>query len=68
MVSFSVGDVINVLNSCKPQLIALAVVIVMALIVIIACSKVEKRKKALICKEALIAMGLGITIVINPVP
>lgn len=65
MVSFSVGDVINVLNSCKPQLIALAVIIVMALIVIIACSKVEKRKKALICKEALIAMGLGITIVIN---
>ena len=56
MVSFSVGDVINVLNSCKPQLIALAVVIVMALIVIIACSKVEKRKKALICKEALIAV------------
>lgn len=45
MVSFSVGDVINVLNSCKPQLIALAVIIVMALIVIIACSKVEKRKR-----------------------
>ena len=45
MVSFSVGDVINVLNSCKPQLIALAVIIVMALIVIIARSRLKKEKR-----------------------
>ena len=65
MVSFSIGDVLNVLRSCKSYLIALGVLIVVACIVIVACRALPKKKKKLIRKEALIASVLGIVIIVN---
>ena len=37
MLAINMDDVINVLNSCKPYLIALGVVLALAIVVTVAC-------------------------------
>lgn len=65
MLKINMDDVINVLNSCKPYLIGFGVVLVLAVIVIVACMKLEKAKKKLIRGEAGIAILLALVIVVN---
>lgn len=65
MVSFSMGDVLNVLRSCKGSLIALGILILAAILVVVLCRKLPKRKKRFIRLEALIASVLGVTVIVN---
>lgn len=65
MLKINMDDVINVLNSCKPYLIGFGVVLVLAIIVIVACMKLEKAKKKFIRGEAGIAILLALVIVVN---
>lgn len=65
MLDINWGDVVNILNLCKPYLIALGVVIVAALIVTIAVRKAEKAKRKLIRSQAGIAVLLVIVIVVS---
>lgn len=45
MLAINMDDVINVLNSCKPYLIALGVVLALAIVVTVACMKLKKPVK-----------------------
>lgn len=65
MLAINMEDVINVLNSCKPYLIGFGVVLVLAILVIVACMKLEKTKKKLIRGEAGVAILLAFVIVAN---
>ncbi len=65
MLEINMADVVNVLNTCKPYLIAVAVVLILALIVIVAVHKVDKAKRKLIRSEAGIAILLTVVIVVN---
>lgn len=67
MLAINMEDVINVLNSCKSQLIALGIVLGIALVVTIACMKVKKPLRKLIRKEAWIAFLLVAVVIINMV-
>jgi len=55
MLAINMDDVINVLNSCKPYLIALGIALAIAIIVTVACMKLKKPVKKLVRKEAWIA-------------
>ena len=65
MLSVNMDDVVNVLNSCKPYLIALAVVLVLAIGVSIAAVKVQKPKRQLLRKEAWLAFFLALVVIVN---
>ncbi len=65
MLSVNMDDVINVLNSCKPYLIALAIVLVLAIGVSIAAVKVQKPKRQLVRKEAWLAFFLAFVVIVN---
>lgn len=65
MLSINMEDVINVLNTLKPYLIALGVVVVLALIAIIACLKLPKPRKFLIRTQAGAALLLAVAIIAN---
>ena len=65
MLSINMEDVINVLNTLKPYLIALGVVIVLALIVMVACLKLSKARKFLIRAQAGAALLLAVGIIAN---
>ncbi len=65
MLSVNMDDVINVLNSCKPYLIALAIVLVLAIGVSIAAVKVQKPKRQLVRKEAWLAFFLALVVIVN---
>ena len=58
-------DVVNVLNTCRPYLIGLAVVLVIAVIVLIAAVKLDKPLRKLVRSEAWIAMILAVVVVVN---
>ncbi len=65
MLSINMDDVVNVLNSCKPYIIALVVVLALAIIVTVACMKVKKPLKQLVRKEAWLAFLLALVIIVN---
>lgn len=65
MLDINWGDVVNILNTCKPYLIALAVVAVIVLIAIIAAKKLQSRKRKLVRSEAGIAFLLALVLVVN---
>lgn len=65
MLDINWDDVIGVLNSCKPYLIGFTIVVVLAIIAMVACMKMEKRKKKLVRKEAGIAILLAVVITAN---
>ena len=52
MLAINIEDVISVLNTCKPYLIGLAVVLVLAIVAMVACRKMARSKKFLIRGEA----------------
>ena len=55
----------NVLNTCRPYLIGLAIVLVIAVIVLIAAVKLDKPLRKLVRSEAWIAMILAVVVVVN---
>lgn len=65
MLDINWGDVVNILNTCKPYLIALGVAAVLAIIVLFAVRKKETKKRKLIRSEAGIAFLLVLVIVVN---
>lgn len=65
MLAINMQDVVNVLNTCKPYLIALAIVLVAAVIVAAAVHKMDKAKRKLIRSEAGIALLLAVVIIVN---
>ena len=65
MLQINMEDVINVLNSCKPYLIALAVALLLAIVVTVACMKLKKPVKRLVRKEAWIAFLMAVVILVN---
>lgn len=67
MLDINWGDVMNILNLCKPYLIALAVVLVLAIITLIIVKKAERTKRKLIRSEAGIAVILTIIICANAI-
>lgn len=65
MLAINMDDVINVLNSCKPYLIALGVVLALAIVVTVACMKLKNPVKKLVRKEAWIAFLLAVVVIVN---
>lgn len=67
MLQINMDDVWNLLNSCKPYLIFFGIVLLLAVIVIIACKKLEVRKRKLIRSQAGIAILLALVITVNTI-
>ena len=65
MLAINMDDVINVLNSCKPYMIALGIALALAIIVTVACMKLKKPVKKLVRKEAWIAFLMAAVVIIN---
>ena len=65
MLSINFDDVINVLTSIRPYLIAIGIIIVLGIIIKIAVMKLDKPKKRLIRGSSSIAMILGALICVN---
>ena len=65
MIAIQWEDVIGVLQTCQPYLIALAVLWVIAIIVMIACRKAKKSKKRMIRKYSGLSMVLALVIIVN---
>jgi beta-glucosidase len=65
MLSINISDVMNVITSIKPYLIAIGIIIAVAVIIMIAVMKMKKPMKKLIRGTALVAMLTGIVICVN---
>lgn len=65
MLAINIDDVMNVLNTCKPYLIALGIILVLATIVTIAVKKVQTAKKKLIRSQSWIAVLLALVVIVN---
>ena len=65
MLSINWSDVVNILNTLKPYLIALAGIIVIALVAVIAVRKVSKTRRKIIRSEIGLATLLVISIIVN---
>lgn len=65
MLSIELGDLIGVLKSCVPQLVAIGVIIVAAIAAAVLCRKMEKNKKFLVRTQTVAAAVLAITVVVN---
>ena len=65
MLAINIDDVINVLNTCKPYLIALAVVLLAAIIVTVAVRKLATPKKKFVRSQSWIAFLLAVVVIVN---
>lgn len=65
MLDINMGDVKNILNNCKPYLIFFGVVLLLAIIAMVACKKIQKHKKYLVRTQAGIAIVLALIIAVN---
>ena len=65
MLGINIDDVLNVLDSCKYHLIALAVILVVALVAMIACMKLPKVTKFVIRSQAGLAILLAVVVIVN---
>lgn len=65
MLSINMNDVITVLQSCRPQIIALVVCLLLAIIATVACVKMKKPLRKLIRKEAWIAFLVAVVVIVN---
>ena len=65
MLSINMSDVMNVINTIKTYLIAIGVIILLAIIIQIAVSKMAKPGKRLIRGTAFIAALAGICVCVN---
>ena len=65
MLAINIDDVKNVLNTCKPYLIALAVVLVLAIVITIAVSKMQKSKRKMFRSQSWLAFLLALVVIVN---
>lgn len=65
MLDINMADVISVLNSCRPYLIAIGVILVLAIIATIAVKKLQKPHRKLTRSLSWLAALLAIVIVVN---
>ena len=65
MLAINIDDVMNVLNTCKPYLIALAVVLLAAIIVTVAVRKLATPKKKFVRSQSWIAFLLVVVVIVN---
>ena len=65
MLAINIDDVMNVLNTCKPYLIALAVVLVLAVVITIAVMKMQAAKRKFIRSQSWIAVLLALVVIVN---
>lgn len=65
MLAINIDDVMNVLNTCKPYLIALGVIFVLAIAVTIAVKKMQVAKKKFIRSQSWIAFLLALVVIVN---
>lgn len=65
MIAIQWEDVIGVLQTCAPYLIALGVLWIIAVIVMIACRKAKKSKKRMIRKYSGLSMVLSLVLIVN---
>ena len=66
MIAIQWEDVIGVLQTCKPYLIALGVLWIAAVVVMIVCMKVKKKsKKWMIRKYSALSMLVSLVVIVN---
>lgn len=65
MLEINIDDVINVLNTCKPYLIALGVILALAVVITIAVMKLPKSKKKFVRAQSWIAFLLAFVVIVN---
>ena len=66
MIAIQWEDVIGVIQTCKPYLIALGVLWIAAVIVMIVCMKVKKKcKKRMIRKYSALSMLVSLIVIVN---
>lgn len=65
MIELNMSDVVSVLSSCRNYLITLGVIIALAIIISVACMKVNRPLRSLIRKESIIVAIAAITVVAN---
>ena len=65
MLAINIDDVINVLNTCKPYLIVLAIVLVAAIVITVAVRKMAKPKKKFVRAQSWIAFLLVLVVIVN---
>lgn len=66
MIEIQWEDVIGVLQTCKPYLIALGVLWIAAVVIMIVCMKVKKKsKKRMIRKYSVLSMLVSLVIIVN---
>ena len=65
MLAINIDDVKNVLNTCKPYLIALAVVLLAAIVVTVAVRKLATPKKKFVRAQSWIVFLLVVVVIVN---
>ena len=65
MLSINMDDVLNVISSIRPYLIAIGIIIALAVACMVAVMKMKKPVKRLVRGTALVAMILGICVSVN---
>ena len=66
MIAIQWEDVIGVLQTCRPYLIALGVLWIAAVVIMIACRKVKKKsKKRMIRKYSALSMLVSLVVIVN---
>lgn len=65
MLSINMDDVIKVINTCKPYIIALVTVLVLAIIITVAVKKMDSAKKRFIRIQSWIAAALAVVVIVN---
>lgn len=67
MLSINMDDVINVINSIKPQLIVLAFAVIAVIIVMAVVRKLDRPLRRLVRGEAIVALLLAVLIIVNSI-
>ena len=65
MLAINIDDVINVLNTCKPYLIALGIILALAVVITIAVMKLQKPKKKFVRAQSWIAFLTALVVIVN---
>lgn len=65
MLAINIDDVINVLNTCKPYLIALGVILAAVIIITVAVVKLQKPKKKFVRAQSWIAFLAALVVIVN---
>lgn len=67
MLEININDVYSMLETCRAYLIGIGAAVILAVCVILLCSKMERRKRKLIRSQSVIAAILVICVILNMV-